>query len=261
MVSQAHRGPAISFDGNRIALVTGAGAGIGRAVALALGARGYTLVLNDIDADRTEEVTRQVGNGPGSAIACPGDLADEAFIRVLFQEIEAQCGRLDVIVHSAGLFPKLSFRASRLVDLDRVMSVNFRAAVALALSGRALMTGRKTAMIFLTSGSGLLTAVSDPMQRDFSFYGASKAALDRWALGIASELAEEGISINTITPGAFVETPGVLALGLREAGERPGIAPEKVAEAVAWLADRPEKGPSGERLRATQFGSHWGPAD
>jgi NAD(P)-dependent dehydrogenase (short-subunit alcohol dehydrogenase family) len=115
------------------------------------------------------------------------------------------------------------------------------------------------AMIFLTSGSGLMSAVADPMQAEFSLYGASKAALDRWALGIAAELSRSGVTVNTLTPGAFVLTPGVAALGLRETEDRPTISVESVAEAIAWLADSPPDGPRGERLSATEFRRSWGP--
>lgn len=202
-----------------------------------MAARGYTLVLNDIKAGDVGALAQQIAGAPGAAAAIAEGLTENGFVEDMVHETEARFGRLDVIVHSAGLFPKLSFSVCSLSDLDRVMAVNFRVAVALALPGRPVMAGQAGAMVFLTSGSGLLTAVADPMQANFSFYSASKTALDRWALGMAAELAGDDIAVNSITSGAFVETLGVMALDLREASERPGIAPQKVAEAVAWLAN------------------------
>lgn len=241
-----------------IALVSGAAAGIGRATSIALAAQGFRVFLSDIDVEGLRELEREIADGGGQAVAAPGNLADDEATARLFARIREEEARLDVLIHCAGIFPKLPFRSGRVADLDRVMAVNFRAAFVLAAGAAPLMTNGG-AMIFMTSGSGLLAAVSDPMQADFSLYGASKAALDRWALGIAGELASDGIVVNTISPGAFVLTPGVMALGLTESTERPALSVEAMAEALVWLAGRPAGGPAGQRLLATEFGDLWGP--
>lgn len=241
----------------QIALVSGAAAGIGRATSIALAAQGFQVFLNDLDAGGLQELEREIAERDGRAIAVAGDLADDEATARIFARIRELAGRLDVLIHCAGIFPKLSFQSSRVADLDRVMAVNFRAAFVLAAAAAPLMT-EGGAMIFMTSGSGLLSAVSDPMQADFSLYGASKAALDRWALGIAGELAANGIVVNTISPGAFVLTPGVLALGMKESTERPSLTVEAMAEALVWLAGRPAGSPVGQRLLATEFGDLWG---
>lgn len=247
-------------EAERAALVTGAGAGIGRATALALAAQGFRVLLNDVVAAAVERLAGEIEAAGGHALAAPADIADDEQVAALIDRAERDGKGLTALVHCAGLFPKLSFRQGSLAELDRVMAVNFRASVAMAKAAAPRMQRRGGgAMVFMTSGGGLLGAVADPMQADFSFYGASKAALDRWALGVAAELSGMGVTVNTVCPGAFVLTPGVMALGLKESGERASIPPEAVAEALAWLAGRPDGGPIGQRLVATEFGQTWGP--
>lgn len=241
-----------------VALVTGAAWGIGRATALALARAGYETFASDRDKASLCLLGEDAGRSNPEIRLVTADLLEDKQLQDLVETIRRDLGRLDVLVHSAGLFPRQTFAESTVEDLDRVMGVNFRAAFRLAALGRPLMT-RGGAMIFLTSGSGRLEAVVDPMQAGFSLYGASKAALDRWALGIADELAQSGVTVNTLTPGAFVLTPGVAALGLPETAERPSISAEEVADAITWLAAAPPEGPRGERLSATEFRRSWGP--
>lgn len=241
----------------RVAVVSGAAAGIGRATALALARAGFEVYANDVGEAALASLVRE---GTDAAIRpVVGNVADERDVARLIEIIRGRSGRLDALIHSAGVFPRLSFALSTIADLDRVMGVNFRGAFLLASQAAPVMARHGGAMVFLTSGSGSLSALADPMQAEFSLYGASKAALDRWALGVAPELARSGVAVNTITPGAFVLTPGVAALGLKESGERPSISAEAVAEAVAWLAGSPPGGPCGQRLAATDFPHAWGP--
>ena len=241
-----------------VALITGAAAGIGRATALALARAGYETCATDLDEASLQSLATHAQHLNLRVHVAAADLLQDQQLQAVVDRVGREFGRLDALVHSAGLFPRKSFSESTVEDLDRVMGVNFRAAFRLAALSIPLMTDGG-AMIFLTSGSGLLAAVADPMQTEFSLYGASKAALDRWALGIAAELSRLGVTVNTLTPGAFVLTPGVAALGLRETEERPSISPEAVAEAIAWLAGSPADGPCGQRLSATEFRQSWGP--
>jgi 3-oxoacyl-[acyl-carrier protein] reductase len=243
----------------RAALVTGAGAGIGRAAALALASLGYDLVLSDLDAAAIAVTAERVDGLPAKAHtrAAVGDVCAPEVVADMFRRLDGL--DLCALVHCAGLFPRRTFAGSTVEDFDRVMAVNLRAAFLLAKAAVPAMAGRGGALVFMTSGSGLAKAVADPMQAEFSLYGASKAALDRWALGIAGELARSGVVVNTLCPGAVVRTPGVAALGLESLQLRDAIPAERVGEAIAWLASRPEDGPVGQRLKATEFGRAWGP--
>lgn len=231
----------------RTALVTGAAAGIGRATALLLAARGWRVMLNDLPGAELDCAVAEA-----SGVAAPGDLTDDAVVAGLF----AQAEELTAVVHSAGLFPRRRLAETTIADYDRVMAVNLRAAVQLTLLGARAMPAGGT-MVFLTSGSGLMTMAADPFQRGFALYGASKAALDRWVAGVAGELAEAGVFASTITPGAFVETPGLARQGIARPDGAAAITAERVAEAVLRLAEDRSGAFAGRRLNAAEYGLGW----
>ena len=231
----------------RTALVTGAAAGIGRATALLLAARGWRVVLNDLPGPELDRAAAEAGGA-----AAPGDLSDDAVVARLFARAEG----LAAVVHSAGLFPRRALAETTIADFDRVMAVNLRAAVQLTLAGARAMSGSGT-MVFLTSGSGLMTMAADPFQRGFALYGASKAALDRWVAGVVGELAEAGVFACTITPGAFVETPGLARQGIVPPDGAAAISAERVAEAVVRLAEDRSGAFAGRRLNAAEYEVGW----
>jgi len=238
-------------------IVTGAGSGIGRAAALQLAEAGRAVLVCDRDGPAARETCRLAESAGGRATAAIVDLSDAAATTRMV-ETAARGDGVSALIHSAGLFPRLSFADAVPADLDAVTSVNFRAAFVLAKACAATMTAGG-ALVFLTSGAGLLERAGDPFQRGFSLYGASKAALDRWALGIAAELAEAGIAVSTVTPGAVVDTPGTAAIRDEVFASMPRIAPAAVGRALAWLAAAPRLALAGRRLSAAEFGKAWGP--
>lgn len=236
----------------RSAIVTGAGAGIGQAVALALAARGWRVMACDIDGAAAMRVAAEAGGG---AVAIAVDVTDEAALQGVMQRAAA-AGPLGAVVHCAALFPRIDLAATDIADFDRVMAVNLRAAVQISLlAAQAMPNGG--ALIFLTSGSGLMSVAADPLQRGFALYGASKAALDRWVAGVAPELAAGGIFASTITPGAFVETPGLARTGITPPPGAATITAERVAEAVVRLVEDRSGDFAGQRFSAAAFGEGW----
>ncbi|RYD59930.1 MAG: SDR family oxidoreductase [Sphingomonadales bacterium] len=231
------------------AIVTGAGAGIGRATALALSARGWHVLFCDIDGEAAAQAAAEAG---GNAVSIGVDVTDDAALA----DMVASAADLAAIVHCAALFPRIDLANTAIADFDRVTAVNVRAAVQLTLLAAPAMPGGG-ALVFLTSGSGLLASASDPFQRGFALYGASKAALDRWVAGAAAELAPSGIFASTITPGAFVETPGLARTGATPAPGAATISAERVAEAVVRLAEDRSGIFAGQRLSAATFGESW----
>ncbi|MES2045729.1 MAG: SDR family oxidoreductase [Pseudomonadota bacterium] len=233
-------------------MVTGAGAGIGRAVALALAARAWRVVMCDVDGDALARTTAAVG---GDAVAIEADIASDEALAAMVRRAE-QGGPLGAVIHCAAIFPRIDLADTRIADFDRVMAVNLRAAVQLTLHAASAMRDGG-ALIFLTSGSGLMTAAGDPFQQGFALYGASKAALDRWVAGVAGELAPAGIFASTITPGAFVETPGLSRAGVTPPPGASTITAERVAEAITRLVEDRSGIYAGKRLSAAAFGQSW----
>jgi NAD(P)-dependent dehydrogenase (short-subunit alcohol dehydrogenase family) len=114
-------------------------------------------------------------------------------------------------------------------------------------------------IVLMTSGGGARSAARTPFQRGFSLYGASKAALDRWALGVADELLERHVTITMLCPGAMVRTPGIARLGYDEATMRASISPDDVAPAIVDLITEYGSGVTGRWLQATEYRRTWGP--
>src|SRR3546814_19608170 len=102
-------------------------------------------------------------------------------------------------------------------------------------------------LIFLTSGAGAVAGAADPFMRPFALSGASKAALARFAAGIAPDLAATGIAVTTITPRAFVETPGATALDQSDSADSARHHHQRAGAAVAWVRAAPTLGHAGAR--------------
>ena len=141
--------------------------------------------------------------------------------------------------------------------MARILSVNVTGTIACVLAALPLMAASEGgSAVLLTSGAARLAVARTPFQRGFAVYGATKAALDRWAIGVADEAAEIGVAINLLCPGALVRTPGVAALAMTDVGQST-IDLDAVAAAIVHLTTwRPAEG-TGQRLLATEFGVTW----
>jgi len=243
---------------SRVAIVTGGGSGIGRAASLELARSSYAVVVADLNAASAHSVAAEirafgeVASGVGCDVSC-----EDQWGKVLDQA--AELGVLETLVSNAAIYPRMAFVDTRLDDFDRVMAVYLRGAfLGVSRCLPIIRDGGGGSFVLLTSGSGQIAAVGNPMQRGFSLYGASKAALDRWALGIAPELAPLGVAVNLLCPGAVVLTEGVVRLQLGEEAPSETISAERMAGAIGYLAkSRPPAG-TGGRYVATEFGRTWG---
>ncbi len=226
-----------------VAVVTGAGRGIGAAIGRRLHEDRYAVVLADLDGAAAEAVASQLDASGATALGLPLDVADAAAVRGVFAAVAARWGRVDVLVNNAGtatLAPFLDFPAEAFA---RVMAVNVTGALLCGQAAARLMReargGRPGGgrIINIASVSGIRAGAGR------TAYGTSKAALIGLTRQMAVELAPYGITANAVAPGPVETQLAQLhhSAGVRAAYERQVPAgryatPEEIAAAVAYLA-------------------------
>ncbi|MFC4554146.1 SDR family NAD(P)-dependent oxidoreductase [Georgenia faecalis] len=185
----------------RVAIVTGAAAGIGGAVAEALVARGASVVGVDRDADALDRAAAAAQDGPGRLVPAVGDVADADRWRVLAEEVRADHGGIDALVCAAGVQRYGSVDATDDATYREVMDVNVGGAFQACRVGVPLLRAR---------GGGAVVLVASVQgygaQSDVAAYAASKGALHALTRAMAIDHAAEGIRVNSVSPGS-VDTP------------------------------------------------------
>ena len=236
---------------NQTVVVTGAGEGIGYAVARQFCAEGAGVLLNDIDPERARVAADAITNETGATcIAAAGDVADLDTVRGLARKAVAEFGRLDICVCNAGLTSWGNFFDYRPEDFERVVNVNLRGSYFLA---------QAAARQFREQGNGgrivLMSSVTGHQAVPYlSAYGMTKAALEMLARNLVLELSPHGITINCVAPGAVL-TPRNLKddpdyerrwADLIPVGK--AIESEDIAEAVLFLASPAAEKITGQAL-------------
>jgi len=243
----------------KVVVLTGAGRGIGRDGALALAAEGAIVHISDVDLAAAEDVVAEIVGAGGTACAHQCDVTDESSVELLLGDCARDEGRIDVLVANAGIYPRLDFVSTTTADYDQVMGVNMKGVFMCTMHAIPYMRDHGGSIIAMSSGAGTLASIATPTARSLPLYGAAKAAVDRWVLGVAHELAALGIAANVLYPGAFVRTRGLEALGLSEAEMAATVTPDFVAPAMVWLAAERVGGIAGQLVKASEFGTLWGP--
>jgi len=181
---------------NRIAIVTGAGQGIGRAIALGMAREGAALVIADLDEANAGAIKREIERVGGKASALYTDISNEGSVRGMIDHTLNEHGRVDILVNNAGIFPTSSLEEMAEEEWDRVIGTNL---IGTFLCSRAvvshLLTQRSGRIISLTSGRAFQGA------RHGAHYAASKAGIIAFSKSLALELAPYGITVNVICPG------------------------------------------------------------
>jgi len=224
-------------------LITGGTRGIGRATALLCAARGWNVALNYLrDQSAAEKTVQAVRDAGVQVVAVAGDVALETDVVSMFGEAEARLGPLDGVVINAGIVAP----ASRLADMEsarlkRMFDTNIYGAYLCAReSARRLPKdrgGRGGSIVLISSAASRL---GSPFE--YVDYAGSKAALDTLAIGLAKELAQQGVRVNAVRPG-LIETEIHASGGQPDRAQRIGATtpigrpgrPEEVAEAIVWL--------------------------
>ncbi len=183
---------------DKVAIITGAGTGIGEAIAHKFAREGARLVLNGLPADPVREVAEAIVAGGGQAVAYLGDVAEATAARACVDLALERFGRLDVLVNNAGIFiANAETDDYRIEDFDRTVRHNLRTAF--------LMT--KFALPYLKKSRGNIICAGSEAgingSAGFTPYGGSKAFLHAFVKGVALEQAKYGVRANCVCPGAI----------------------------------------------------------
>lgn len=241
---------------SKVMLITGASRGIGAATARLAAAEGYALCLNYHQRqDAAQQLVKELQNAGTRAIAVAADVSDDAQVAKLFASVDAEFGRLDVLVNNAGMLE----RQMRLDEMDaarlmRVFAVNVTGSFLCAREAVKRMStrygGNGGAIINVSSIAAKLGAPNEYID-----YAAAKGAIDSMTLGLAKEVAAEGIRVNAVRPGvirteihASGGEPGRVERDKASVPMGRGGEAEEVAEAILWLASEKASYTSGALL-------------
>jgi NAD(P)-dependent dehydrogenase (short-subunit alcohol dehydrogenase family) len=229
---------------NRVLVVTGGSRGIGAATARLAAERGYHVAVGYLRDERAANaLVESIAANGGRALAVGADVSRESDVLRLFETVEGKLGRMTALVNSAGIVDlKLRLDQMTAARLERMFSVNVLGTMLCAAEAiRRLSTARG-------GPGGCIVNVSSAASRhgspgEYVDYAASKGAIDTLTIGLAKEVALEGIRVNAVRPGVIAteihassgdpERAQRLAPGLPL--QRPGTA-EEVARAILWLA-------------------------
>jgi len=192
---------------DKTAVVTGAAAGIGRAIALLFARAGARIVVADVDADGAESTAHAIREAGGQAIAHVGDVSQEAPVAALMDRAIADFGSLDILVNNAAIFPKKPFLDVDAAFWDRIHAVNLRGTFLCLREGirRMKQQGCGGSIVNISSVSSMQAVVYHN-----ATYNASKAGVNSLTKTTALEFAADGIRVNAVLPGG-VATPGAKA--------------------------------------------------
>jgi NAD(P)-dependent dehydrogenase (short-subunit alcohol dehydrogenase family) len=234
-----HRGDVVMSEHRPVLLIAGGGRGIGAATARLAGQRGYDVAVNfKTNEAAAAGVVDAINAGGANAVAIRADAARENDIERMFDTAARELGPVTHFVHSAGITGKNSRLDAATADTIReVLEVNlFGALLCSRAAVRRMSTahgGQGGSIVLLSSVAAIVGAANE-----YVFYAAAKGGIDSLTLGLAREVAKEGVRVNAIRPGTTetdIHEPGRLArvtpalpMG------RPGL-PDEIAEAVLFL--------------------------
>jgi NAD(P)-dependent dehydrogenase (short-subunit alcohol dehydrogenase family) len=228
---------------SKVLLITGGSRGIGAACAHLAASQGYAVAVNyTANSLAADEVVRQIRAGGGTAITVQADVAIEADVLAMFKKVDAKLGRLTALVNNAGVVDMTSrVDAMSLERLQRMFAINVFGSFMCAREAVKRMStsygGEGGAIVNVSSAAARLGAPGQYVD-----YASAKGAIDTFTVGLAKEVAAEGIRVNAVRPGIIeteIHASGGLPNRVRDLApqvpvQRAGSAAE-VAEAIMWL--------------------------
>lgn len=224
------------------AIVTGAGAGIGKSIAMRLASEGAYVVVNDLNFDAAEQAAAAIASAGGTALAVQGDVSNEIDVDRAYTACEEAWGSATLAVNNAGIVTQSRFADMRVEDFDRMIAVHLRGC---------FLCCRRAIGPMLNECAGNIINIASQLGQiggvELAHYSAAKAGIIGLTKSMAREVSKNGVRVNAVAPGP-INTDLVLALSddwrAAKAAELPlgnfGV-PEDVAATVAFLASEDSK--------------------
>jgi NAD(P)-dependent dehydrogenase (short-subunit alcohol dehydrogenase family) len=238
---------------DKIALVTGGSRGIGAATAQLLASEGFAVAVNyRADDQAANRVVAKIEAASGRAIALRADVSQADEVSELFQRVDEQLGPITALVNNAAILgPRGRVEELRLEDLQQVVAVNVIGLILCSQQAIRRMStrhgGNGGTIVNVSSGDAYIGAPGDAVH-----YAASKGAVTSFGIGLAQEVAAEGIRVNTVTPGLTrtdMPYPGAFERGVERIPAGRIGEPGEIAEAIAWLLSDKSSFVAGANLR------------
>jgi NAD(P)-dependent dehydrogenase (short-subunit alcohol dehydrogenase family) len=220
-------------------LITGGSRGIGEAIALGAARQGHSVLLTYVkNEDRARQVVERIRSAGGEAEAIHADTGVESDIQRVFETAD-RIGRLAALVYNSGVTGAHSMLADAATEtIEQVINVNLRGALLCAREAVRRMStqrgGEGGSIVMISSRAAFYGSPSE-----FVWYAASKGGIDSLTIGLAREVAAEGIRVNAVSPGPIVtemHRPGKLEVGAKRAPMQRAGTPDEVASTVLFLA-------------------------
>ena len=220
---------------NKVIIVTGAGKGIGQAIAARFAREGGRVVVNDVDEGRGETAVSAITQQGGTALFCRADVADKSQVDAMFDHVLAHFGRVDVLVNNAAIVsPNLHFLEADEAWWRRIIDVN--------LTG-AFLCSHRAAHIMAQQGDGVIINLSSGgasrAHRGFTAYDASKGGIEALTRAMALDLAPYGVRVHSLVPGS-IDTANLDEATRRQRGENIPLGrvgdPDELAGPALFLA-------------------------